>query len=111
MRKILILLVTFLATQSFAATEWSDREICRAAAKTYFWLSDLPSDAPDQNDYMGFRSAAQNYYTCRIDGNNVDFVWKNDASVDMRSQNTKFIVRGNELTVTTDLAAETFKTD
>jgi hypothetical protein len=47
MKKILPLVVAITATQVHADNVWSEREICRAATKTYFWLSSLPIDAPD----------------------------------------------------------------
>ena len=47
---------------------WPDREVCRAAVKTYFFLRTNPADAVDSGGYFGFRSAAGNVYTCRIAG-------------------------------------------
>ncbi len=107
-RTVYAIAIAFTATQSFASEGWSDREICRAATKTYFWLSELPSDAPDQEVYMGFWSAKQNYYTCRIDGDVVDFRWVNKSSEKMRSQSTKIEFSRNKLTVISDMKTESF---
>lgn len=80
MRTILGIAILFALTQSLAAEGWSDREVCRAATKTYFWLDKLPVDAPDKGDFMGFLSEKKNYYTCRINGDIADLSWVNMSS-------------------------------
>jgi hypothetical protein len=97
-----------VGTQVSAGAVWSEREICRAATKTYFWLSDLPSDALDSGGYMGFASAEQNYYTCRVEGNVADLAWINRSAEDMRSRSTTFSIIGNALTVKSNMNTERF---
>lgn len=108
MKPVIALVISFLATQAGATESWSDREICRAATKTYFWLNELPSDGPDQGNYMGFMSAKRNYYTCRVDGNVADFKWVNKSSEKMRSRSTTIQINGNRLTVESDMKTENF---
>jgi len=107
-RFILAIAIFFSATESTAGETWSDRDICRAATKTYFWLSELPSDAPNQGQYMGFRSAKQNYYTCRVDDRVADFRWLNKSSESMKSRSTKIVVSDGTLTVISDMKTERF---
>lgn len=108
MRIVFAMILALSATQTFADEIWSEREICRAATKTYFWLKELPSDAPDEGVYMGFMSERQNYYTCRVDGDVADFLWVNKSFEKMRSQSTKFEINGSTLTVETDMKTENF---
>jgi hypothetical protein len=89
--------------------EWTDREICRAATKVYFFLSELPQDAPDQGEHMGFRSAESNYYTCRVDGGVADFRWINKSGEQMNSRVTQFEVQASTLTVKSDMQTEVFE--
>lgn len=111
MKLIVALVISFLATQAVANVSWTDREICRAATKTYFWLSQLPSDGPDQGNYMGFMSSKPNYYTCRVDGNVAEFKWVNNSSEKMRSRSTKIEIDGSKLTITSDMKTESFTSD
>ncbi len=108
MRYPTIFVLAFISTPIFADAVWSDREICRAAAKTYFFLSELPNDAPDIGAYMGFVSAKGNFYSCQIDGGVVDFAWVNKSGENMRSRSTSFTVTDGTLTVKTDMVTETF---
>lgn len=108
MKPIAAVVISFLATQAVANESWSDREICRAATKTYFWLNELPSDGPDQENYMGFMSAKHNYYTCRVDGNVAEFKWVNNSSEKMRSRSTRIEINGDRLTVESDMKTESF---
>ena len=93
---------------AFSQEKWSDREICRAATKTYFWLNELPTDAPDNPDYMGFRSNNANYYTCRVVGRAIHFVWLNQSAESMQSQSTKFELDEGRLTIISDIKTEKF---
>lgn len=108
MKFIVASTIVALATQAVASESWSDREMCRAATKTYFWLKEMPTDGPDQGAFMGFKSAKNNYYTCRIDGNIADFKWVNQSSEKMRSRSTTLDVSGGTLTVNTDMKTESF---
>ena len=87
---------------------WTDREICRAAAKTYFFLDTKPTDTTDSGQYFGFRSASGNLYTCRIQGERVEFRWLNKSGGTMNSNSTMFRVQGNVLTIQTDMKEEVF---
>ena len=94
---------------SFAEVwEWSEREICRAAAKTYFFLDKMPADAPDSGDYFGFLSTKGNVYTCLIRGDEAHFRWINKSGDVMTSQSTKYVVTSKSLVVTTDMKVERF---
>ncbi len=108
MRAFFTAAIVCFATPTFSEGTWSDREICRAATKTYFWLNEFPNDAPDKGMYMGFRSERQNYYTCRVDGEIADFYWLNDSSEKMTSRSTRIKLFGNELKIITDLSTEAF---
>lgn len=57
---------------------------------------------------MGFKSAKNNHYTCRIDGNIADFKWVSQASEKMRSRSTTLVTDGRTLTVITDMKTESF---
>ncbi len=111
MRIVFVIAIAVSATRVFANDVWPDREICRAATKTYFWLKYLPSDAPDQGNYMGFRSAKQNYYTCRVDVDVADFKWINKSSEKMRSRSTEIEIDGSNLTIKSDMKTESFTSD
>ena len=90
---------------------WTDREICRAAVKTYFFLRQKPADTADNGDYLGFRSAAGNTYTCRIAGRRAEFRWVNSSGERMNSGSTRFRVSAGTLIVETDMKKETFGKD
>jgi len=109
MRLPVFFAVGLVAATSAAAGEWTDREICRAATKVYFFLPELPQDAPDQGEHMGFVSAKNNYYTCRADGGVADFRWINKSGEQMTSRVTKYSVAGSSMTVESDLQTETFE--
>lgn len=86
----------------------ADREICRAAVKTYFFLRTKPANAVDSGEYFGFRSAAGNVYTCRIAGQRAEFRWVNSSGKMMKSDSTRFRVSAGTLIVQTDMKKETF---
>ena len=92
---------------------WTDREICRAAVKTYFSLEDMPVDSEDNGDFMGFESAAGYIYTCRIEGNIAILKWINGTGDAMSSRKTSFKRDGNTLIVTDNSMGvmETFEKD
>lgn len=87
---------------------WSGREICRAATKTYFFLDNLPADAPDTGGRFGFRSAKGNLYTCRIEGNVAAFHWLTASGQEMESRSTTFALADDRLVITTDILEERF---
>jgi len=88
---------------------WTDREICRAAAKTYFFLRTKPADTADSGGYFGFRSERGNVYTCRIAGQRAEFRWVNSSGQRMKSDSTRFRVSDDRLIVETDMKKETFE--
>lgn len=108
MRLPVIIAIGLIAASPAVAGEWADREICRAATKVYFCLPELPQDAPDQGEHMGFVSAKNNYYTCRADGGVADFRWTNKSGEQMTSRVTSYSIVGPSLTVKSDLQTETF---
>ena len=112
-RSILALFVVVQAAvlPSGASAEsevWTDREICRAALKTYFFLDAKPSDTSDIGQFFGFISASGNVYTCRLEGARAEFRWLNDSGQTITSKSTTFHVLGNKLTVQTDMKDELF---
>lgn len=111
MRYLQLFAITLIASPVLADGTWSDREICRAATKTYFFLSEAPADATDAGRYMGYVSAKGNTYTCRVDGNVADFAWINKSGENMRSRTTTFAIAGPRLTVKTDMMTEVFKAE
>lgn len=90
---------------------WTNREICRAAAKTYFFLDAKPTDTADSGEFFGFVSASGWVYTCRIEGTQAEFRWLNASGQSMTSKSTRFDVRDGLLTVYTDLKEERFSTE
>ena len=102
-----ILLATLSATADAGA--WTEREICRAAVKTYFFLGKLPADAADQGEYFGFVSAKGNVYTCRLAGERAVFRWLTKSGEPMRSELTRFRVSDGVLVIQTDVSIETFE--
>jgi len=90
---------------------WTNREICRAAVKTYFFLDAKPTDTADNGEYFGFLSASGHVYTCRIEGTQAEFRWLNASGQSMTSKSTRFHVRDGTLTVSTDMMEERFSTD
>ena len=87
---------------------WTDREICRAAVKTYFFLGIKPADAPDKGEFLGFRSASGNVYTCRGAGTRTQYHWVNASGETMNSSSTMFRLEGDTLTIRTDMTEERF---
>ena len=87
---------------------WTDREICRAAVKTYFFLDTKPTDTADSGEFFGFRSASGNVYTCRIEGTRTEFRWLNASGETMNSNSTSFRVLDDVLTIQTDMKEERF---
>ena len=90
---------------------WTNREICRAAVKTYFFLDAKPTDTADSGQFFGFLSASGNVYTCRIEGTQAEFRWLNASGQTMASKSTTFHVRDGMLTVYTDMTEERFSTE
>ena len=88
---------------------WAKRDICRAAVKTYFFLSKLPSDVADQGEYFGFTSAAGNVYTCRLVEDRAMFRWLTKGSQPMQSDVTRFRVSDGVLIIETDMSTRTFE--
>ena len=97
------------STASADGNAWTDREICRAAVKTYFFLGKKPADAGDRGEYFGFSSATGNTYTCRIAGRRAEFRWVNTSGEKMKSDSTSFQVSDGTLIVETDMKKETFE--
>lgn len=90
---------------------WTDREICRAAVKTCFFLAAKPGDAAGGEGYLGFRSASGNVYTCRLTGSRVKFRWVNASGEPMSSSSTTFHFMGDILTVQTDITEKQYRAD
>ncbi len=109
-RMIIAAAVSLAALPALADTDsWDDRDICRAAVKTYFFLKEPPADAADQEGYFGFVSAKGNVYTCRLAGERAVFRWLTKSGEPMRSEVTRFRVSGSVLVITTDMSTKTFK--
>ena len=87
---------------------WTEREICRAALKTYFFLRSKPADTEDRGGFHGFRSASGYVYTCRIDGTRIEFQWVNASGTTKKSNSTTFRVSDDILFVQTDMKEERF---
>ena len=87
---------------------WTGRKICRAAVKTYFFLGSKPADAPDAGEFLGFRSASGNVYTCRVAGTRAQFRWVNASGETMNSGSTTFRLEDDTLTIRTDMKEERF---
>ena len=90
---------------------WTDREVCRAAVKTYFFLAAKPADATGDDGYFGFRSASGNIYTCRLAGAQAIFRWANASGEPMNSSSTTFRLAGDTLTIRTDMNEERFRAE
>ena len=90
---------------------WTDQEICRAAVKTYFFLGIKPAGAPDNGEFLGFRSASGNVYTCRVAGARMYFRWVNASGEPMNSSSTTFRLEGDTLTIRTDMKEERFQAE
>ena len=87
---------------------WTNREICRAAVKTYFFLDTKPNGAADSGEYFGFRSASGHVYGCLIKGTRAELRWLNAAGEAMNSNSTRLLVRDDILTIQTDMKEESF---
>ena len=99
-----------VALPALAGTgSWTERDICRAAVKTYFFLANMPADALDQGEYLGFVSAAGNVYTCRLAEERAVFRWSTKSGEPMRSEVTRFRVSDGVLTIKTDMSTKTFQ--
>ena len=115
MRKIAfaIVVAAHAGAPAFAASAdggiWTDREICRAAVKTYFFLDSKPADAADSGGYFGFRSDRGSVYTCRIAKQRAEFRWVNCSGQRMKSASTRFQVSDDSLIVQTDMNQETLE--
>ena len=101
--------VVFATTASADNGAWTDREICRAAVKTYFFLGRKPKDSADSGEYLGFSSASGNIYSCRIVGMRAEFRWVNVSGESMKSDSTRFRVLEGALIVETDMKKERFE--
>ena len=109
---VILIAANIVALASSASGDngaWSDREICRAAVKTYFFLGRKPTDTADNGEYFGFSSAAGNTYTCRIAGQRAEFRWVNSSGETMKSDSTRFRVSDGTLVVETDMKKERFE--
>ena len=94
---------------AFAETRhWVEREICRAAVKTYFFLEAKPADAADKAGYFGFVSAADNVYSCRLEGERVLFKWQDNLGETLTSGSATFRLLDGVLTIRTDMKTEKF---
>lgn len=103
---LLALPLAFLAAP--AKADWNNREICRVAAKVYFFTSGMPNDARDSDGYFGLQGSDGIIYGCRIDGDQTSFRWVNSDGTTMTSNVTTFAVNDGLLTVKTDLMTESF---
>ena len=110
---ILVLAHTALGSPASSADRgfWTNREICRAAVKTYFFLATRPADATGGDGYMGFRSASGNVYTCRLAGTRTKFRWVNASGEPMSSSSTTFRLAEDTLTIRTDMQEERFRAE
>ena len=108
---ILVLAHTVLCSIALSADSgfWTDREICRAAVKTYFFLATRPADATGGEGDLGFRSASGDVYICRLAGTRAKFRWVNASGEPMNSSSTTFRLAGDTLTIRTDMMEERFR--
>lgn len=106
----LVFLVLPMAVGFNAKAEgaWSDLEVCRAATKVYFFLSQAPRDVEGQQGFWTFESQAGNRYTCHILDEMAVFVWTNKSGEQMSSVSTRVSQTGGDLIVKTDLVREKF---
>ena len=114
-RFILLLLIAAATVLPVAAAAdsgfWTNREICRAATKTYFFLRGKPADAKASDELFGFRSEAGYVYTCRINGTQIEFRWVDTSGATMQSDTTTFRMSDDILFVHTDMKEEGFPPD
>ena len=89
--------------------DWTAREICRAAAKTYFFLRGMPADTSDKGEYFRFVSDADNVYGCRLSGQRAVFKWLNNYDEAKTSSSTTFRVSDGVLVIVTDMKTERFE--
>ena len=110
---VLVLAQAVLCPTTLSADShlWTDREICRAAVKTYFFLSTRPADATGGDGYLGFRSASGNVYTCQLAGTRAKFRWLNASGEPMTSSSTTFHLAGDTLTIRTDMKKVRFRAE
>ena len=103
-----------IMSPSLAAAQtggWTERDICRAATKTYFFLREMPADTSDKGAYFRFVSNADNVYGCRVSGERAVFKWINNYYETMTSRSTTFHLSGNALIIKTDMKTERFEKD
>ena len=108
---LLTLVVVIAFALPIAASDrgfWTDREVCRAAIKTYFFLDAKPADAPVSGEFAEFRSASGNLYGCRIRRARAELRWVSASGETMTSNSTMFHVLDNELTIQTDTKTQRF---
>ena len=108
MRSLAILAATLACVAAPANADWDDREICRAAAKVYFFANDMPADAEDRDGFFGVQGSGGVVYSCRISGDQTNLRWVNREGATMTSNSTTFTVNGSRLTVKTDIVTESF---
>lgn len=103
-------LVMLSPSLASAQTEdWTAREICRAATKTYFFLREMPADTSDKGEYFRFVSDADNVYGCRLSGQRAVFKWLKNSDETMMSSSTTFRVSDGVLVIVTDMKTERFE--
>lgn len=102
----------FLATASPTLAQpatWSNAEMCVAGGMTYFFLNSAPTVNELESGWVRLRSASGNSYDCRIDGDTVAFRWINKSNEDMTSKSTKWSLKGDRLTVVSDMMTQRFE--
>lgn len=91
-----------------AGDAWSEREICRAAIKTFFLLPELPTDdaAADFRDHMGFQGRngiVTRQYACRVQEDRVAIRWFKENGDRKRDANTRWAREGDALVIRTQM--------
>ncbi|MBB4191793.1 hypothetical protein GGE45_001478 [Rhizobium aethiopicum] len=75
---------------------------------TYFFLNSAPTVSELESGWVRLRSASGNSYDCRIDGDAVAFRWINKCNEDMMSKSTKWSLKGDSLTVVSNMRTQRF---
>ena len=115
--KSTILAATFASafvvlSPSLASAQTEDstaRQICRAAAKIYFFLREMPANTLDKGEYFRFVSDADNVYGCRLSGQQAVFKCLNNYNETMMSNSTTLHVYDDVLIIVTDMKTERFE--
>lgn len=105
-----IICLTCSTAATAAPPSWSEIDICRAVAASYFSLSTVPRYLREEGSAHALSADDNRVYLCSINDDAATLFWRENGTF-AQSRALQFVARGSDLIVSTDYGTEGYVLD